>query len=223
MSDTIDIHQLDSQRQVLFLLNEESDGTLPIQEIKAKLIAYGISPETKTMKSFLSQALRDKRRKIFKDGLIYETQNSYKIMQKGIEYLKRTILVIDPSKEGSKYDAIGHIMSTLSGNIKICDPYFDETAYGLLKDWLDPKKINSIKVIYSKSSLDSTKHYKIGSHSLELKKKKDIHDRFVIDDKHLYFFGTSLNSIGKKLSFMFNLTTYKNTFENFFQKYWGKS
>ena len=219
----IDIHQLDTERQVLFILNE-NDTALSAREIKDKLIAHGISPKTKPMKSFLESTLRDKRREFIRDGLVHKDGPGYRIMQKGREYLQSTVIVIDPSGEKSIQETIGEILSSLSGAIKLCDPYFDDKAYQLLSRHLDSEKIKSIKVIHSKDGMDATKNYKIGNHSMEFKKKKnDIHDRFLIDDSHLYVLGTSLNHIGDKLSFIFNLSIYKEKFDSIFQDHWNSA
>ncbi len=222
MNNHTDIHQLDLGRQVLFILNENS-GSLSIQEIKDKLIAHDISPETRSMKSFLLYTLGDRRTKFIKNGLVLKTNSTYQIMQKGIDCLKSTVIVIDPAGEKSKQETTGRILSGLSGNIKLCDPYFDDVAYNLIKQHLHSGKVKSIKIIYSTDRIDSVKTYKIGNQTIELKKKKKIHDRFLIDDQYLYFLGASLNSMGEKLSFIFNLTAYKNTFDDIFENMWNKS
>ena len=222
MSNDIDIHQLDPQRQVLFVLNN-SDKPCSVPEIKEKLIAYGVSPDTREIASLLN-SIRDRRRKFLKDGLVYKDTNGYQIMQKGIEYLKSTVVIVDPAQEGmSTHQTISQIFSGLFGEIKLCDPYFDDKAFSLLENHLDQPKMKSIRIIYSKNRIDSTKNYKIGKYLIELKKKKEIHDRFIIDDNHLYFLGTSLNNIGSKLSFIFNLSIYRNKFDSVFQSYWSSS
>ena len=223
MNKDIDIHQLDPQRQVLFVL-DKSDKPCSVSEIKDKLIAYGVSPDIREIASLLN-SIRDRRRKFLKDGLVYKDTNGYQIMQKGIEYLKSTIVMIDPSQEGmSIHQTIGQIFSGLSGEIKLCDPYFDDKACSLLEYHLDHPKMKSIRIIYSKNGIDdSIKNHKIGKCPIELKKKKEIHDRFIIDDNHLYFLGASLNNIGSKLSFIINLSIYRNKFDSVFQSYWSSS
>ncbi len=219
MNNDIDIHQLDPARQVLFILNKDG-GILSAEQIKEKLLAYRIAINERRMKLFLSSTFGDSRNRHIKNGLVHKTKDGYEIMQKGIEYLKSTVLVLDPSNGSSNQDTVGNIISNLSGDIKLCDPYFDDTAYTLIKTHLRPRKIKSIRVIFDSNKINSTTNYKIGSHLIELKKKKGLHDRFIIDDRSLYFFGASLNHLDNKLSFVFNLTVYKGTFEEIFQNYW---
>ncbi len=221
MKNDTDIHQLDSDRQVLFVLNE-ADSYLSIQEISKKLLEYKISTSTKSMQSFLN-TLRDRRLRFLKNGLIHKDGGRYRVMQKGIEYLKSTVVVINPSSEKSIQETVGHILHTLSGDIKLCDPYFDGATYDLLKSHLCPSRIKSIRVIHNNNRNSSVNSYKIGKHSIKLKRKKGLHDRFMIDDSRLYCFGTSLNHIGNKLSFIFNLTIYRDTFDGVFQDCWDSS
>lgn len=221
MSDT-DIHQLDTERQILFVLNENR-AALSIEQINEQLISHNISPDSKGIKSFLTYTLRDARRRFIRDGLVYKTKYRYQIMQKGIEYLERTVMVIDPLSNKSTQETVGKILSGLSGDIKLCDPYFDDVAYALLKQNLNSQKLKSIEIIYSKNKIDPSKDYKIGNLSIRLQKKNKIHDRFLIDEKYLYILGTSLNNIGNKLSFIFNLTGYKDMFESIFGNYWNTS
>ncbi len=219
-SNDVDIHQLmDPERQVLFVLNE-CGGNLSISDIKEKLRAHRISIGTKKMENLLENALRDKRRKLIREGLVCKTKNGYEIMQKGIEYLNSTVTILDPLNESSNQDTVSNIIFNLSGDIKLCDPYFDDTAYALLKKHLNSDKVKSLRVLYNNNRVDATKNYKLKNYSIELKRKKELHDRFVIDDNQLYCLGASLNHIGHKLSFIFNLTVYKDTFNNLFQDYW---
>lgn len=218
----IDIHQLDPERQILYILNE-SGASISLLDIGGKLIEHGISTGTKRMNSLLSNTFRDKRGRFMREGWVHKTGKTYKIMQKGIEHLKSTVLVIDPQSGEDKHETIGHLLSTLSGEVKLCDPYFDEKSYGLLKEYCNAKKIKSMQVIFSKGDIDITKSYKIGRHTIDLKKSKSgIHDRFLIDGNCLYLLGTSLNSMGNKLSFIVNLTVYRKTFDDIFQNYWNK-
>ena len=169
----------------------------------------------------MTYTLRDARRKFIRDGLVYKTKNRYQIMQNGIDYLERTVMVIDPLSTKSTQETVGKILSGLSGDVKLCDPYFDDVAYALLKQNLNSQKLNSIEIIHSKNKIDPSKNYKIGNLTIRFQKKNKIHDRFLIDEKYLYILGTSLNSIGNKLSFIFNLTGYKDMFEGLFENYWN--
>ena len=218
MSSDIDIHQLDPERQVLFVLNN-SGTTLSISEIKSKLISYGVSPEKEAMKSYLAYTLADKRRKPIRDGLVYKENGGFRIMKSGVDYLKKTIMVIGPSKDMYTQETVGKVLSDLTGDIKICDPYFDDSAYQLLDHYLSCDRIKSIRVMYSKR-FNPAGLYKIGKHDIQFRKISNLHDRFLIGGNYLYVLGTSLNGIGNGLSFMFNLTVYKDLFDGVFEKSW---
>lgn len=218
MCKDTDIHQLDAKRQVLFVLNEFGDG-LSVEQIKESLSSHGISPEERKMKSFLN-SIRDSRREFIRDGFVRKVKNSYHIMEKGKKYLKSTVVVIDPSKGDSSNKQISDVIASLSGDIKICDPYFDTVACELLKNNLDIRKVNSVRVVLRKNGIK--KPCKIGNLELEFVKNTKIHDRFIIDEKNLYVLGASLNNLGDKLSFIFNLFTYRKTFDTIFQSYWSE-
>lgn len=221
MNDEIDIHQLEPARQVLFILNKAGVG-LSVTEIDEALTRYYVSPDTPQMQSFLCHSLRDKRKEFIRDGLVIKRGGRYRIMQKGIEYLNRTIMVINPLSGETSQDTVGRMLSGLCGNIKLCDPYFDDTAYQLLKHNLFPGKIKSVKILHSKDFPGSQAEHKIGNAVVEFSRKgKKLHDRFLLDDKNLYFLGASLNKMSAKLSFIFNLTIYKDKFNKIFDDYWA--
>lgn len=223
MSENIDIHQLDAKRQVLLIL-KESRSPLSIAEIRERLLARKVSPVTSEIKGFLSYTLRDLREPPRKDGWVFMDQQKFTIMQKGIEYLENSIFVIDPAHEESTHETLENLFAGVSGDVKLCDPYFDENAYSKLRMLLNPQKINSLKVVYCYKKIDRQKPHVIGRHHISLaKSKQDIHDRFLIDKEHLYIFGTSLNNIGGKLSFVFNLSSQKRVFEGIFEKLWGEA
>ena len=139
------------------------------------------------------------------------------------EAFRSTVIVIDPSKEERTQEPIARIVATLSGAIKLCHPYFDAKAYQLLKRYLQPEKIESIKVIHGSNKIDANQPYRIGRHPIEFRRKQGKHDRFRIDDRHLYVLGTSLNHIGDKLSFIFDLSVYQSKFAAIFQDQWNSA
>lgn len=220
MNDKIDIHQLDTKRQVLFTLHE-SGKYLSVAEIKEELVQHRISPDTPSMRSFLVHSLPKNNRGFLRDGLVQKMGSRYRIMQKGAEYLNSTVVIVDPRNGKTNQETVGNILSGLRGNIKLCDPYFDNSAYELLKDNLDSNKIQSVKILYSKNFPEQSAEHKIGKIVVEFcRDNKRLHDRFLLDDNNLYFLGTSLNNIGDKLSFIFNLTIYKGHFNQIFDSYW---
>ena len=218
MENKIDIHQLDAARKVLFVLNA-AGRPLCIAEIKKELLALGISPEETMLKKFLAYGLSDARKMFIKDGLVFKEKRTYKIMQRGVEHLQMTVFVIDPNQETGTQKTLQSLFAGLAGDIKLCDPYFDEVACDMLARFLPHEKIRSIQVVCRGNKIDPTKNYKIGKHQIRLfKSKQKIHDRFLLDDANLYLLGASLNHIGGKVSFVFNLSTYKEMFEEMFQK-----
>lgn len=222
MNNSIDIHQLDSARQVLSILDEAEDY-LSITQIKGELITKGISPEEQSMRSTLN-TIRDIRKKFIKDGLVHKTKKGYKIMQKGTDYLRNTIIIIDPQNTDSNYSAkhLAELIASLSGDIKICDPYFHDAGYELLKENLNKNKLKSVQILCGKNRLADEKNRKIGAITIEIRNRgNQLHDRFLLDNSKLYILGASLNGVGKKLSFIIDLTVNKQTFKEIFCKYWA--
>ena len=116
------------------------------------------------------------------------------------------IVLIDPNEPVQAVVTVHDLLSRLSGTVRICDPYVDAATLEHL-DCVSPgQKIE----LLTANIRDSGKFRRMLSALLskgldiEIRKtgKKDIHDRYVVDDSMMVIFGSSLNGIGKKQSFV---------------------
>jgi hypothetical protein len=107
--------------------------------------------------------------------------------------------------KGSDHDAYIHIraiLQTAKRNLFIIDPYLDGTIYQVLGTLVSAKM--TVKILTSKVPsdfvLEARKFVKQHSQfTLELRKTKDFHDRFIIlDEAKCYLMGASIKDAGSK-------------------------
>lgn len=108
--------------------------------------------------------------------------------------------------KGATHDAyvkIREILRSASNSVIIVDPYIDDSIFQMLTSVQRPKL--SVKLLTSKLPSDfgleagkfTTQHSGI---SLEVRKTKEFHDRFIIlDDSQCYHVGASIKDAGNKV------------------------
>lgn len=136
----------------------------------------------------------------------------YQVMDAGIAAVRSveaSVLFITPEDALTSIRAVEDVLSALRGDIRVCDPYID----GRTLDWLAGcPKANSIHLLTVNVKNRSTtfhrdlaafqrQHQALG---LEVRVLAPgvLHDRYVIDDDRLLLFGTSLNNLGAKQTFV---------------------
>ena len=104
--------------------------------------------------------------------------------------------------KGETFDAyldILEIMRSAKGNIIVIDNYADISFLDLIRNI----KCNITLITKNSkrlSDIEITK-YNIEYHNLKVIRNNDIHDRFIItDNKEIYMLGTSINSLGEKMT-----------------------
>ena len=136
----------------------------------------------------------------------------YQVMDAGIAVVRSieaSVLFITPEDALTSIRAVEDVLSTLRGDVRVCDPYID----GRTLDWLAGcSKATSIRLLTVNVKNRSTtfqrdlaafqrQHQALGL-EVRVLPAGVLHDRYVIDDDRLLLFGTSLNNLGAKQTFV---------------------
>jgi hypothetical protein len=98
----------------------------------------------------------------------------------------------------------------MSGAVSVCDPYTDPRTIDFLADCtgatslrLLTHNVNRQTAVARDARSFRTQHGK--PLDIRIDSGGQLHDRYAIDDRRMVLFGTSLNSIGNKQSFVVQL------------------
>lgn len=114
--------------------------------------------------------------------------------------------------EGQSYDAYLNVLEILNNSFKsiiVIDNYADRVFLDLIKDI----KVNVILITKNSNRLSNIEIEKYNKqyHNLKLIRNNSFHDRFVtIDNKDIYHLGSSINSLGDKITAIIKLEDKKN-------------
>ena len=198
----------DERKQVLWVLWVGRDkAELPIMsasEVSSVLRDnFGINISRQKVQSLFAE---DKRAVAMKRK---ERETGYQIMQAGIDEVAGSSMAtyIDPKRALSSIRRVEAILAGLIGEVRICDPYVDGRTIDLVAE---SKKAKSIRILTVNVKDVSTLKRDIRAfqqeHGFQLEvrvaSKGVFHDRYAIDDGGMLLFGTSLNGIGFKQSFI---------------------
>ena len=119
---------------------------------------------------------------------------------------------------GEKYNAYSNIIDILNSSeseIIVIDPYADIILLSLLEDI----KSSIILITNNSDRLNNQliEKYNKKNNNLKVIRDNNFHDRFIIiDKKDYYHFGTSINSLGEKISMIIKLedSDVKNIIQN---------
>ncbi len=132
----------------------------------------------------------------------------FSLMGAGIERLPGggQIMVVDPAKALRAVSTLHDFIRSMTGTIKICDPYLDRVSLEHLDAapagarilYLTSKKMNSDGEVRRLAAALS------GSNNrFEIRvTNTGLHDRYLIDDKSMTILGASLNGFGKTQCFV---------------------
>lgn len=145
-------------------------------------------------------------------GACNKSKQGYKLMQKGKDALmnQNKVIFIDAGKPfAAKNFTIKEILGTGYKELSICDPYVDINTLDIVyRNFLKgiPIRIMTTNVIdkpsgsFQRQLADLNKEgYKV---EVRTYKNSALHDRYIINDKHFWLCGNSLNYIGNKESFI---------------------
>jgi hypothetical protein len=158
------------------------------------------------------------------------TKRAYQIMQAGItevEGVSSAVVLIEPEKALSSIRATEAVLATLTGVVRFCDPYVDGRTIDLLTECTSAKSIEFLTMnVKNETTLRRDVRAFVQQYVVPLEVRvaanRVLHDRYAIDDVGMLAFGTSLNGIGFKQSFVVVLgedvrTSVLSTFESYWQ------
>lgn len=245
--DTSDLPRFDDCRTileralwVLWVAKEK----LKIRELSAEQISNILRDiqEISIKESSITQSLKRASDKI--DSYQRNTGIFYEIMKPGKEYLtslKREgeleVFYFEPGKRySSKKTLVTNILSLLTGEIKIVDPYCGERTLDIIKN-VGGRPIRFLTKLENIASANvrnvltrEIKDFKTENPDIEFKDypNKDLHDRYILSPTSLVLLGYSMKDLGAKESFAIVLSeeSSKNIYEalcEIFDKRWEKS
>jgi hypothetical protein len=146
-------------------------------------------------------------------GLVLKVSKSgitrFRLMRQGADRIRGRaggIIFVDLSTAFTAPRQLDQLLSSVKGELLLCDSYVD------YKTLLAPTSVpptSPIKLLTLNISDPSRfrrrmQAYQCEYGNLELRTSStpDLHDRYVIDDEHMWLLSRSLNGIGKKQSFM---------------------
>lgn len=137
-------------------------------------------------------------------------RRAYQIMRAGeqeVAQIARGVVLVEPDLGLSSLRRVQTILGGLTGVLRICDPYVDGHTLDLLADCPSAKAIRLLTMNIAKPNVlrREAKAFNAeygGILEVRIASRRILHDRYVIDDGTMTLFGTSLNSIGAKQSFV---------------------
>jgi hypothetical protein len=203
------LSDLDERRQMLWVLRaaqERLDVTVMTpSEISVVLRdVYGVDLSRQRIDATLAKEKGTvAKRKI--DG-----RRGYQLMASGsaeLDTVTSAALFIDPA-HGYRGLREAHILlAELGGDLRVCDPYADARTLDMLAEC---QRADSIRLltqnIKKPDGFKQTVTVFAREHGMPLEVRKApkgvLHDRYVIHDDGMLMFGTSLNGLGLKQSFV---------------------
>lgn len=138
---------------------------------------------------------------------------SFQIMRAGIDELLvkgPDVVFIEPEKALTGLRSAQAIMQSLVGVLRFCDPYVESSSLDLLAEAIKTTEVRLLTVNVAKPQIfarDLAAFRKEHGHKIEVRQAGagTLHDRYAVDDARMLLFGTSLNGLGKKQSFIVEL------------------
>jgi len=210
ISEQVDIYKLPTLTLkaywVLDKLSSSDRDRFSVAEITTYLVE---NAEITTYSQLVRYALRKSKTACDKN------KSGYKLMQEGRNDLQKysgqnSVVFIDANKPFSaKSFALNKILGDDYRELAICDPYIDHNTLDVI--FKNCKKKISIRILTA-NVIDKPadmlkrqlKDLKEEGFNVEIKvyKSSIIHDRYIINEKHIWFSGNSLNHLGTKESFL---------------------
>lgn len=137
-------------------------------------------------------------------------RRAYQLMTSGSEELDAATsaaFFIDPARGFTGLREAHSLLATLEGHLRVCDPYADARTLDMLAECegADSIRLLTQKVQSPDGFKQSVKAFE-REHGVSLDVRKApsgvLHDRYAIHDDGMLMFGTSLNGLGLKQSFV---------------------
>lgn len=137
----------------------------------------------------------------------------HQLMQTGVDELLAKgpeVVFIEPDKALTGLRSAEAIMQSLDGVLRFCDPYVESASLDLLAEATKATDIRLLTVNVARPQVfvrDLAAFRKEHGYKIEVRQAAPgtLHDRYALDDSRMLLFGTSLNGLGKKQSFIVEL------------------
>lgn len=132
----------------------------------------------------------------------------FSIMAAGERLLRApddSIIFVEPNKALKSVRTLHDLLGSLRGTICVCDPYLDKETIHHLDACRNGNEIRLLTHnITDSGPLRALANTAANSINLAIRKapRNVLHDRYVLDKSSMLILGTSLNSLGKKQSFI---------------------
>lgn len=169
-------------------------------------------------------------------GYVRRRNGVYTILQPAIFTLKlkpnkeAAFLVMENTPFTSKILLEEKVLKNLSGTILVCDPYISERTLDMVVKVI---KGSNIKILTSNIKEESRGSLNRQLHDLtrqgyqvEVRVLGDftLHDRYIMDDSHMWIIGHSIKDLGNKESFVIELSgDIKQAAKQLFEDNWNKT
>lgn len=154
----------------------------------------------------------------------------YQLMEAGAQEVLRTgpdVVFIEPETALTGIRTLESLLGSLSGTVRVVDPYVDGATLDMLSACTSATEIrlltaNIAKPERLKRDLEAFRREHPVSIQVEQVHPGVLHDRYAIDDDGMVLFGTSLNGIGKKQTFVVALgRDMRSQSMDAFNRLWG--
>lgn len=177
-----------SPGEIEAVLRDVYGYAVPRQRIEGMLAAE---------KQTVARRSRDKRR-------------VYQLMKPGADELdgaRSAVVFIEPSTGFSGLRETQALLATMTGEVRVCDPYSDLKTLDMLAECTAATDIRLLTHnVKNKSGFEQAVKAFGTEHGVALDVRvappKLLHDRYAIHDDGMVLFGTSLNGLGLKQSFV---------------------
>jgi len=205
----VDVHALPDilsiSLWVLEYLSDENKNTFGAAEVANYMIDdLGI----RTSRQAVYAALKTATAKKF----THKDKRGFKIMKLGQDEIRKQnqeekVIFIEPGKPFKAGMKVEAILTSTNGVLKISDPYVDVKTLDVLHRCAGiTKKIKLLTSQVNKETSFSNEVKKLVIEGVDIEVRKMtrgiLHDRYFMDDTNFWLSGNSLNSLGKKESFI---------------------
>ncbi len=226
--ESIDVHSLpDVMSTALWImeyLSTDAGESFGASEIANYMIQkLGISTSRQAVHSALTKAVSQK--------FCHKNKKGFSLMKLGQEELmkqiqKERVVLIEPGKPFAAGIKVESIFSSMKGVIKISDPYVDVKTLDVIYRSANiglPIRILTVQIKDEPSFKREIQKLHHEGLDIEVRQTSGgvLHDRYFIDDNIFWLSGNSLNSLGKKESFIVMLSSdMRNTINQTFDSRW---
>jgi hypothetical protein len=208
VDDLPDPHELDDRLRAFWVLrvgHELGIDVLTPTEIATVLRdVYSINLPRQRVEAILSRESGTvaKRKKNKKRG--YQLMG---IGSKELDKIGSAVVFIEPSQAFTKLREVHSILGSVTGELRVCDPYVEVRTLDMLAECQKADSIQLLTINVNKPTgfKQAAKAF-ANEHKVPLEVRQAqpgvLHDRYLIHDDGMLLFGTSLNGLGLKQSFV---------------------